>query len=119
MRRGKDVVILTSEEYEKLKNAPKKAKKKRRNLKSITASLFVTTQIAAVFWVSASYIIAFYSTLKLGQPFPVETLSQQAIISLLGVSVLKVIENIFEHNDGVVWGTSKTKNETESENSEG
>ena len=105
MRRVKDVVILTSEEYEALKKPPKK----RRTLKSITASLFVTTQVAAIFWVSASYIIAFYSTLRLGQPFPVETLSQQAITSLLGVSALKVIENIFEHNDGVVWGTSTNR----------
>lgn len=119
MRRVKDVVILTSEEYEALKTPQKKPKKKRKSLKSITASLFVTTQVAAIFWVSASYIIAFYSTIWLGQPFPVETLSQQAIISLLGVSVLKVIENIFEHNDGVVWGTSRNKNSSENNDAEG
>lgn len=113
MRRVKDVVILTSEEYEALKKSPKKKKAKRRTLKSITASLFVTTQVAAIFWVSASYIIAFYSTLKLGQPFPVEELSRQAIISLLGVSFLKVLENVFEHNDGVIWGTSKNRIDSE------
>ena len=38
------------------------------------------------------------------QPFPVVELSQQAITTVLGVNVLKVLENIFEHNDGPVFG---------------
>lgn len=117
MRKIKDAVILSREEYEALKKTPKREKKKRKLFKSITASLFVTTQVAALFWVSASYAIALYSTVKLGQPFPVETLSEQAITSLLGVTALKVIENIFEHNDGVVWGTN-TQNSNTNTNTE-
>ncbi len=75
-------------------------------MKSVTRLLFITTQIAALGWVSASYLIAAYATVRLGQPYPVVELSQQAITSLLGVSALKVIENIFEHNDGGLFGTS-------------
>ena len=38
--------------------------------------------------------------------FPVVDLSEQAIETILGVNVLKVVENIFEHNDGAVFGKS-------------
>ena len=33
-------------------------------------------------------------------------LSEQAIETILGVNVLKVVGNIFEHNDSAVFGTS-------------
>lgn len=77
---------------------------------SITRMLFITTQFAALFWVSASYGIAIYATVRLGQPFPVVELSQQAITTILGANVIKVVENIFEHNNGAVFGVT-TKNE--------
>lgn len=76
-------------------------------MKSITRILFVTTQVAAIVWVSVSYLIAIYATVKLWQPFPVAELSQQAITTILGVNVLKVVENIFEHNDSVLFGHTK------------
>jgi len=75
-------------------------------MKSLTRILFVTTQIAALGWVSVSYLIALYATVRLGQPYPVVDLSEQAIITILGVNALKVLENIFEHNDSKVFGTS-------------
>jgi hypothetical protein len=75
-------------------------------MKSLTRILFVTTQIAALGWVSVSYLIALYATVRLGQPYPVADLSEQAIITILGVNALKVLENIFEHNDSKVFGTS-------------
>lgn len=77
-----------------------------KKLRSVTRTLFITTQVAALLWVSVSYLIALYATVKLGQPFPVVELSQQAITTILGVNVLKVVENIFEHNDGKILGTS-------------
>lgn len=77
-----------------------------KNIKTTTRRLFVTTQIAALGWVTMSYLIALYATVRLGQVFPVTELSQQAITTILGVNVLKVVENIFEHNDGTVFGTS-------------
>jgi len=79
----------------------------RRKVRSVTRILFLTTQIAAIGWVSISYAIAIYSTVRLGQPFPVVELSQQAITTLLGTSGLKVLENIFEHNNGGLWGQSQ------------
>ncbi len=78
-------------------------------MKSVTKVLFVTTQIAALCWVTVSYLIALYATVRLGEVFPVVELSQQAISTILGVSVLKVVENIFEHNDGGLFGTSRDK----------
>lgn len=75
----------------------------------ITRFIFVTTQIFAILWVSTSYILAAYATIKLEQPFPAEGLSEQAIITLLGNGVLKFLENAFEHNDGMIFGKSKKK----------
>lgn len=82
------------------------AKGKRVTMRSVTRILFITTQLAALGWVSVSYLIAIYATVRLGQVFPVVDLSEQAIETILGVNVLKVVENIFEHNDGVVFGKS-------------
>ena len=76
-------------------------------MKGVTRFLFVTTQLAALAWVSLSYLIAIYATVRLGTPFPVAELSQQAITTILGTNVLKVVENIFEHNDGPIFGHTK------------
>lgn len=81
-------------------------------IRSITRLLFVTTQMFALGWVSISYGIAIYATVRLGQPFPVVELSQQAIITILGVNALKVVENIFEHNNSVVFGQSNQESTT-------
>lgn len=75
-------------------------------MKSVTKVLFVTTQLAALCWVTVSYLIAGYATVRLGQPYPVVELSQQAITTILGTTALKVLENIFEHNDGALFGRS-------------
>jgi hypothetical protein len=75
-------------------------------MKSLTKFLFAATEIAALVWVSISYVIALYATIHLGQVFPVVELSKQAIITILGVNVLKVLENTFEHNNGKLFGTS-------------
>ena len=87
-------------------------------LRSVTRFLFVTTQVCAIIWVSWSYGIATYSTIVLAQPFPVEELSRQAIITLLGMSGLKVVENIFEHNEGVVFGQSRPEDDPPDEGEE-
>lgn len=76
-------------------------------LRSVTRLLFVSTQICALVWVFISYGIAVYSTLFLGQVYTMSELSKPAIDALLGVTALKVLGNIFEHNDGVVFGKSE------------
>ena len=80
-------------------------------MKSVTRFLFIGTHLTALGWVTVSYLIAVYATVRLGQPFPVVELSQQAITTILGVNVLKVVENIFEHNDGPVFGHTKESEE--------
>ena len=75
-------------------------------MRSVTRVLFVTTQLAALVWVTVSYLIAGYATVRLGMPYPVVELSQQAITTILGTAALKVLENIFEHNDGGIFGRS-------------
>lgn len=75
-------------------------------MKSVTYLLFVTTQLAALFWVSLSYLMAFYATIYLGEALPIVDLSEKAIDSILAVLVLKSVTNIFEHNDSALFGTS-------------
>ena len=78
---------------------------------SVTKILFVTTQIAALLWVSVSYAIAAYATVRYGEVFPVVELSQQAIETILGVNIIKGVQNIWEHNDGGLFGKSKEEND--------
>ena len=84
-----------------------------RKARSVTAFLYMTTQVASIVWVSTSYVLAGYATVALGQPFPITDLSTQAIVTLLGNGILKTVANIFEHNNGFFWGTSNRENQTE------
>lgn len=81
-----------------------------KRFKSITRWLFITSQFFAILWVSLSYIYAGFATFTLGQPCPIDTLSEQAIIVLLGTMCAKVIENIFEHNNGGIFGSNDSEN---------
>lgn len=76
-------------------------------LRSVTRLLFISTQICALVWVFISYALAIYATVRLGQVYTMAELSKPAIDALLGVTALKVLGNIFEHNDGVVFGKSE------------
>lgn len=82
---------------------------KKISLGSVTRLIFVSTQISALVWVYTSYAIAIYSTIALGQVYTMAELSEPAITTILGVGFLKVLENTFEHNDGVIFGKSKDK----------
>lgn len=75
-------------------------------LRSVTKRLFVSTQVSALVWVFTSYAIAVYSTIRLQQVYTMESLSRPAIDTILGVTALKVLENIFEHNNSAVFGSS-------------
>jgi len=77
------------------------------NVRSVTRMIFVTTQVSALVWVYTSYLIAIYATVRLGQVYTMAELSEPAISTILGVSFLKVLENIFEHNNGALFGRSK------------
>ena len=88
-------------------------------IRSITRFIFVTAQVFAIVWVTWSYGIATYSTVVLAQPFPAEELSREAVRTILGVGFLKVVENIFEHNNGKIFGQSQTEYIPPDEDGEG
>ena len=85
------------------------AKTKKSKMQSITNWLFVTTQLFALGWVTIRYLIAAYATVALKQPFPVVELSKEAVSTILGVTMLKVLGNVFEHNDGFIFGKSRER----------
>ena len=87
-------------------------------LRSVTRLIFVTTQVSALVWVFTSYGIAVYSTVWLEQVYTMAELSEPAIHTILGVGVLKVLENIFEHNEGAVFGKSRTEDDPPAEGGE-
>lgn len=91
----------------------KAGKKPKSILLSVTKLIFVTTQISALIWVFTSYGIAIYSSVCLAQVYTMAELSEPAIHTILGVGFLKVLENIFEHNEGPVFGRNRTGSETE------
>ena len=91
-------------------------KRLQKRARSVTTFLFVSTQIAGICWVTVSYLSAAYATVKLGQPYPVESLSETAITVILGGGILKVVQNIFEHNNGFIFGNSdKEENENDTD----
>ena len=86
----------------------------RANVASTTWFLFRLFSMSAVSWVYISYAIAIYSTVKLGQVYTMAELATPAITGIIMILVSKVTENIFEHNDGPLWGkTNKDKHKEE------
>ncbi len=73
---------------------------------SVTRLLFIAITFSALSWVFISYGIAIYSAVYLGQVYTMAELSEPAITGLLFTVGLKVLENVFEHNDGAVFGHS-------------
>ncbi len=102
-------VILVGPRKKRRRTGQEKPNKEGPNacMRSVTRLLFLSTQISALVWVFISYGIAIYSTIRLQQVYTMSELSEPAINALLGVTALKVLGNIFEHNDGPVFGQSK------------
>lgn len=74
------------------------------HMMSVTRLLFVAIAFSALSWVFISYAIAIYSTVKLGQVYTMSELSGPAITGIVAVLFAKVLENVFEHNDGPIFG---------------
>lgn len=81
-------------------------------MKSVTRFLFVVSVIFALGWTTASYYFAWYAMTRLGQVYTMAELSEPAIRLILGAVVLKVTENIFEHNESKLFGISKKEEMT-------
>lgn len=82
-------------------------------MRGVTAFIYIATLIMSLIWITMTYIFAGYATFKLGQPLPVEELSSQALIATVGVVVAKTVANIFEHNNGGIFGTSDKMDEVD------
>jgi len=78
---------------------------------SVTRLLFVAVAVSAISWVFISYGIAIYSAVCLGQVYTMAELSEPAITGILCALFAKVLENVFEHNDGALFGHSNKKEE--------
>ena len=87
-------------------------------LRSLTRLLMLEATRASIVWVSLSYVIALYSTVRLGIVYTLEDLSKAPITVLLVIPMTKVFGNIFEHNDGKVFGTSNKRSVSESDHIE-
>lgn len=85
----------------------------RARTAGVTRRLFLLVTVCALIWVFLSYAIAIYSAVVLGQVYTMAELAEPAITSLLCTVALKVTENIFEHNDGAVFGHSREKEDVE------
>ena len=96
---------LRARKGSRLKDHPNKL------LRSVTRLIFVTTQVSALVWVFTSYGIAIYSTVRLEQVYTMAELSEPAIHTILGVGFLEVLENVFEHNNGGIFGRTKGSEE--------
>lgn len=107
------VVLLAAGSIGLVLTFGKRGRRSAASLRGVTRLLFVTTQFCALVWVFISYGIAIYSTVRLQQVQTLAELSEPAIRTVLGVSALKVLENIFEHNDSKVFGQSKPKDPPE------
>lgn len=89
-----------------------------KDLKTFTEFMFKVVLIMGVVWVSISYVLAIYGALVLHQLEPLIDLSKEAMGSIIAVLVLKVISNIFEHNDGLIFGYSDKLKDPEGEEEE-
>lgn len=79
----------------------------RAKLASVTRLLFLAISLSALAWVFISYAIAIYATVHLQQVYTMAELSDPAIRLILFTLFGKIVENLFEHNDGALFGHSR------------
>lgn len=88
----------------------------KKLIQGVTGFIYIATLVMSLIWITMTYIFAGYATFKLGQPLPVEELSSQALVATVGVVVAKTVSNIFEHNNGGIFGSSDKEMEGGNEN---
>lgn len=82
-------------------------KGKRLKAGNTTRLMWCAILAFSILWVTWSYVIATYSTMVLMQPFPAEELSREAMRTILSVGFMKLAENVFEHNNGGLFGQTR------------
>lgn len=78
----------------------------KKLFEGLTAWLFTISVIAAIAWISISYLMGVYALKELENTDLLVELSKEAMITILGVNLMKMISNLFEHNNGWIFGTS-------------
>lgn len=78
----------------------------KKRFESLTAWLFTISVVAAIGWISISYLMGIYALKELGNTDLLVELSKEAMVTILGVNLMKMISNLFEHNNGGIFGTS-------------
>lgn len=86
----------------------------KENVQSVTRRLFVVTQLFALGCLVVVCLAVVYSAVVLDKPLEnlLETITEEAFNCLATITGAKVLENIFEHNDGGVFGKSNQTNDT-------
>lgn len=74
---------------------------------SVTRILFVWIVKACIVWTTWSYALATYATVRIGQVYTMQELSKPIVELMLALICSKVLSNIFEHNDGSIFGKSQ------------
>lgn len=80
-------------------------------LRHVTEFMYVCTMVMCLLVIVNTCALAWYSTIVLHQPYPLESLSSQLGVTIIGAIVAKVLGNIFEKNDGGIFGHSNTTND--------
>ncbi len=80
-------------------------------LRHVTEFMFVCMMALCCLVVVNACAIAWYSTVVLEQPYPLESMAEQAFLAGLGAIAAKVVGNAFEHNDGGIFGHSNSGDE--------
>ena len=75
-------------------------------LRHVTEFMFVCMMVLCCLVLVNSCAIAWYSTIVLQQPYPLESMAEQAFLAGIGAIAAKVVGNIFEHNNGGIFGQS-------------
>lgn len=85
----------------------------KKFLQTFTNVMYCIVLIAALVWVSASYAIGIYAVVVFGQVEALIELSRDVVKCIIVVVFTKTIANIFEHNNGSIFGYSDTMEVTE------
>lgn len=78
----------------------------KKFLQTFTNVMYCLILIAGIVWISLSYVIGIYGVVRFAQVEPLIELSRDVVKCIMVVVITKTIANIFEHNDGPVFGYS-------------
>lgn len=78
----------------------------KKFLQTFTNLMYCLVIVASVVWISLSYVIGIYGVVVYGQVEALIELSRDIVKCIMVVLITKTISNIFEHNNGGIFGYS-------------